>query len=176
MRPGVVGILLLLALGGSAVALTPTSSAPGPHSPNVADAGHSPNPVPRGESVQVFATLRAVENVTKVNLVHCRVQAYACAPAAQMTRGSGTEYAGRIPWNGDFFAGVTTVGYQFLIHYQNGSIEQSPLEHVPSRPPDLPPEGSVYYYYQLAAKSPAAGPLLVAAAVLAALAFQGRRR
>lgn len=149
---------------------------PGPHSPNVADASHSPDPVPRGAPVSVVATLRSADNVSKVTLIHCRVQGYACAPATLMTRGAGTAFTGRIPWNGAFFAGVTTVGYQFQIHYANGTVEQSPLDHVPFRPKDLPAEASVYYYYGLAEQSPGPGTALAVLALLGALTAARSRR
>lgn len=164
MRP--IALLLLLVLLPAAQALpSPASPTPGPHSANVVMADHNPDAPSRGDSVLVVVELRDTSNVSRVTMIHCRVQAYACAPATAMARGAGNDYTARIPWNGDFFAGVTRVGYQFQIHYQDGSIEQSPVEHVPSRPADLPEGGSVYYYYALAEESPGASLLAVLLAV-----------
>lgn len=174
MRLALPLLALLLTVG--AAAQSPASPPPGPHSPNVASALHRPEQPERGEGVLIVLALRSTENVTKVTMIHCRVQGYACAPASQMPRGAGNEYTGRIPWDGGFFQGVTTVGYQFQIHYANGSLEQSPIDHVPARPKDLPDGGSVYYYYTLAPASSPSAPLwaLLAAAALLLLLPRGK--
>lgn len=172
MRPARALAFLLLVLAAPAAA-----HVSGVHSPNVVDAHHEPLDPGRGEPVQLTVFLNDTPDVESVKAIYCRVQAYACGPALNMTPDGGERYSAQIPWEGRFFRGVTQVGYKFEIRHENGSAEHSPVVHYPERPADLPQDADIYYYYAL---EPEASPLpawvaLLVAPVAVLLAWRRRR-
>lgn len=176
-RQLILGGLALGLLAAAPLALAGLEVEPdSPHSPNVGDAWHEPTPVLRGQEVTVHVRLRADTEVERVVLIYCRAENYACGPSRLMRPQANGTYLETIPWSPKFFQGVEHVGYNFTVHYLNGSKEHSPRFNWPQTPLALPPDAGRYYFYRLEGdvqSVPAPAPLIVLAGL--ALALWGRR-
>lgn len=128
------------------------------------------DPAARGNPIPVTATLVNTTNITDVRLIYCRVQHYACGPALEMASSTGA-YTATIPWTSRFFDDVRMVGLRIEMQFQDGRVTHSPIQHYPSRPADLPPEGDTYYYFRLHEESSSVAlvTFVLAALVLAAV-------
>lgn len=170
--PWLLSILILLgppaaAHGGSTV-----------HSENVVDAHNVPPVVNATQTVSIHLYTADDSKIALINAIYCRVQRYACGPAIRMVETSPNVFDGVIPWNSDFFQGVTQVGYRFEIKYLDGTNETSPISHYPNRPLDLPAGADTYYYYTLnppPESAPAAPTLWILVFTLALLAWRKRQ-
>lgn len=141
---------------------------PGNHSPGFEALVWSPESPARGQDVTVTAVVKTGVGVESLRFVHCRVQRYACALATPMTETSDG-WVGTIPWDRKFFDDVTTVGINLTLDKTDGSREESPVDHWPSRPADLPEGGGIYYYYTLPPeekRSPGPAAAFLLAAIL----------
>lgn len=170
--PSLVSLLVI----GTGFALAQAERVP--HSANVAEARHEPSPTPRGVDVTVHLRLLNDTGVTRVNLVYCRAENYACAPSLTMNRAGQASFQAPIRWNPGFFRGAQNVGYNFTIRYDDGRNETSPIQNWPYTPPALPEGAGRYYFYPLqgreAAPVPLPGAMLLAAVILVAGAIRRR--
>lgn len=160
---------------------------PANHSPHVFAFLWEPIQPARGQAVQVHAVVLDAENLSGVLLRVCRVQAYSCLAPAPLAAGRSVtnatgarlvQYDGALAWDGRFLESTTNVGLGVLLRHVNGTQEESPVDHWPERPADLPADGGRYYYYDLPAPArgaPGVSAFVALGVLLAALARLGRR-
>lgn len=149
---------------------------PGNHGPSIEYVLWSPNPILRGDAVQVFVAAAPGVEVEAIRLTYCRVPKYACALALTMDEGPDG-YQATIPWDNRFFRPATFVGINLTVEHPAAAKDFSPASDWPGTPPELPPDAGQYYFYELPPPSndaPALGLLAVLGVGL--LASVGSRR
>jgi cytochrome c-type biogenesis protein len=93
---------------------------------NALSTSHTPQDPEVGQIIDVFMDVNDTSNITKVSLLFCQIEPlYVCyTPSLEMTLFSNNTYTGSITRD---LKGITKIGYNITIFYDNGSLEYSPV-------------------------------------------------
>ncbi|UCE73595.1 MAG: redoxin domain-containing protein [Methanomassiliicoccales archaeon] len=93
---------------------------------NIKTVRHTPQNPEVDQVITVFVDINDTTNISKVSLLYCQIEpSYLCYTPLEMTLDANDNYTASITQN---LEGITRLGYNITILYDNGSKEYSPEE------------------------------------------------
>ncbi len=92
---------------------------------NIRSVTHYPEDPFSGEEISVFMQVNSTDNITSVSMIHCEIEPLGpCSLPIQMTLGENNTYSANISGAQE---GITKIGYNITITFNDGSKEYSPI-------------------------------------------------
>jgi len=93
---------------------------------NIKKVTYSPEIPSLGEKIEVYMEVNDTSNITNVRLLYCQIEpSYLCYPPLYMTLIDNNTYIVNLTEN---LEGITRLGFNLTVTYENGSIEYSPKD------------------------------------------------